>query len=110
MFDVNGVLFLSRTCFCALSFSFVAAAKAKKSSLLSGNWPNENFFITYHLHSRMRIRIYPFSLKNHTHTHTNKMDEKMKKKKEKKEIKEEKLKENVILVVISICGKFNKIT
>ena len=58
----------------------------------------------------MRIRIYPFSLKNHTHTHTNKMDEKMKKKKEKKEIKEEKLKENVILVVNSICGKFNKIT
>ena len=99
MFDVNGVLFLSTTCFCTLSFSFVAAAKAKKSSLLSGNWPNEIFLSLIHLHSRMRIRIYTFSLKNHTHTHTNKMEEKMKKKKEKKKKSKKKSQKKMLLLL-----------
>ena len=77
----------------------------QKSSLVSGNWVGEIFFITYPpTQSNVYQNIY-FLFKKHTHA--NKKQQKPKKKQKQKET-EEKKKENFV-IVNSICGKSNMI-
>ena len=66
-----------------------------KSSLVSGNWPGEIFFLSpTHLHSRMCIRIYIFHLEKQT----------SKQKKNTKKAKETKEEKRISLENWLICG------
>ena len=78
---------------------------AKKGSLVSGNWPNENTFSSLtRPHSKMHLRIYIFLFETKTHTHKQKAKENRKTKETKKET------EKVNLVSVNnICRKCNVI-
>ena len=88
----------------------------RKSCLVSGNRPGENFLITY---PPSKLLVYQnicflFQKKNthtHTHTHTHTQKQKAKETKENrkaKETKEKKEKENAVAVK-NTCGKSNGI-
>ena len=59
---------------------------AKESSLVSGNQPDENFFILTRSQSRMYIRIYIFNFKKQTNKKKKNKNTKIEKDKEEKRI------------------------
>ena len=81
---------------------------AKKGSLVSGNWPNENTFSSLtRPHSKMHLRIYIFLFETKTHTHKQKAKE-TKENRKTKETKKETEKVNLVSVN-NICRKCNVI-
>ena len=77
-----------------------SAVKAKKSSLVSGNWPGEKIF--YHLAMLIAKCVSKYIFLKKKHAHTNKKQSKLKKKRQKEKKPKKKMRKKMCC-----CEQYN---